>query len=83
MEGDCEGVGITLSRQVATIPVINSNPGESASFSNYYLSGSGPSRETGGALTVLGKGQRDQGHLPLTQQESEPRFLAMRLEELE
>ena len=49
---------------MATIPAINSNPDEGASFPNYYLGGSGPSRETGGALIVLWKGQRDRGHLP-------------------
>jgi hypothetical protein len=48
MEGDCTKVAITLSRQVATIPAINSNPAEGASFPNDYLGGSGPSRETGG-----------------------------------
>ena len=48
--------GVEDGRQVATIPAINLNPAEGASFPNYYLSGSGPSRPTVGALIVLWKG---------------------------
>ena len=64
MEGDCKGVVITpsrqvwsahRSRQVATTPAIKSNPAEGASFPNYSLGGSGPSRETGSFLIVLWK----------------------------
>ena len=43
-------------RQADAIPAINSSPAEGASFPNYSLGGSGPSRETGGALIVLWKG---------------------------
>ena len=46
---------VEYGRQVATIPVINSSPAEGASFPNYYLGGSGPSRETGAPLIVLWK----------------------------
>jgi hypothetical protein len=35
-----------LPRQVATIPAINSNPAEGASFPSCYLGGTGPSRES-------------------------------------
>ena len=44
--------------------MIYSNPAEGASFPNYYLGSSGPSREIGDALIVLWKGRRDRGHLP-------------------
>jgi hypothetical protein len=55
MKGDCERVGITLSRQVTTIPVINSNPAEGASFPNYYLDGSGPRERPGVPSLFFGK----------------------------
>ena len=88
MEGDCKGVVITpsrqvwsahRSRQVATTPAINSNPAEGASFPNYYLGGSGPLRETGGALIVLWKGQRDRGHLPHRTISHDSQFLCVSL----